>query len=98
MQQEEPIRRALFSLGQVVATPGALDAFNVTGERITHYLAKHQCGEWGTLPPEDIHANEQALQHGARLLSAYYLRDSTRIWIWTEADRSATCVMLPEEY
>ncbi len=85
-QQEEATRRPLFSLGMVVATPGALDAFNTTGERITHYLAKHQCGEWGTLPPEDMRANEQALKHGARLLSAYHLRDTTKIWIWVRRD------------
>ncbi len=98
MQQEAATRRPLFSLGQVVATPDALEAFAATGELITHYVAKHQCGEWGQLPPEDIRANEQALQHGARLLSAYHLRDNTKIWIWTEADRSSTCVMLPSDY
>jgi hypothetical protein len=97
-QQEEATRRPLFSLGQVVATPGALEAFAATGELITRYIAKHQCGEWGTRDRHDIRANEHALQHGARLLSAYDLQDGTTIWIITEADRSSTCVLLPEEY
>jgi hypothetical protein len=50
------------------------------------------------LDRHDIRANEQALKHGARLLSAYQLRDDTKIWIITEADRSSTTVLLPEEY
>ncbi len=97
-QHEESTRRPLFSLGQVVTTPGALEAFAMTGEFVTSYVAKHQCGEWGLLDRHDIRANEQALKHGARLLSAYQLRDDTTIWIITEADRSSTCVLLPEEY
>ncbi len=97
-QHEEPTRRPLFSLGQVVATPGVLEAFAATGELITRYLAMHQCGAWGALDPHDIRANEHALQVGARVLSAYHLNDDTTIWIITEADRSSTCVLLPSEY
>jgi len=97
-QHQEATRRPLFSLGQVVATPGALEAFAMTGELVTSYVAKHQCGEWGMLDRHDIRANEQAVKHGARLLSAYQLRDDTKIWIITEADRSSTTVLLPEEY
>ena len=97
-QHQEPTRRPLFSLGQVVATPGALEAFEATGERLTSYVAKHQCGEWGLLDRHDLRANEKALKQGARLLSAYHLKDDTKIWIITEADRSSTCVLLPEEY
>jgi hypothetical protein len=91
-------RRPLFSLGQVVATPGALEAFATTGERITRYVAMHQCGQWGDLDHLDQQANEAALMCGARILSAYHLHDDTKIWIITEADRSSTCVLLPEEY
>jgi hypothetical protein len=97
-QQHTHTRHPLFSLGQVVATPGALEAFAATGEPITRYIAMHQCGEWGQLDPDDIRANEHALKQGARLLSAYHLKDDTKIWIITEADRSSTCVLLPEEY
>jgi hypothetical protein len=97
-QQETGAHRPLFSLGHIVATPGALAAFAATGERITRYIAMHQCGVWGDLDPDDIRANERALKDRSRLLSAYHLNDGTRIWIWTEADRSSTCVMVPEDY
>ncbi len=97
-QQAAATRRPLFSLGDVVITPGALTAFVIANEYIMPYLARHQHGTWGDLEPEDVRANEQALKHGARLLSAYQLRDATIIWIITEADRSSTCVLLPEEY
>ncbi len=97
-QDQEPTRRPLFSLGDVVITPSALAAFVTAQEYITPYLARHQQGAWGDLDPHDIRANEQAVQHGARLLSAYQLRDATTIWIITEADRSSTCVLLPDDY
>ncbi len=97
-QQQTTTPQPLFPLGFVVATPGAREAFAANNAHFSYYLAKHQCGVWGDLSPEDVRANEQALKHGLRLLSAYHLRDNTKIWIWTEADRSSTCVMLPEEY
>ncbi len=97
-QDQEPTRRPLFSLGDVVITPGALTAFVIAQEYITPYLARHQQGAWGDLDPHDRRANEQALTQGTRLLSAYHLRDGTKVWTWTEADRSSTCVMLPDEY
>ena|SRR3712207_6312921 len=97
-QHEEPIRRPLFSLGEVVITPGALAAFVAAGAYITPYLAQHQQGRWGTLDPEDIRANEHTLKVGARLFSAYHLSDGTIIWMITESDRSSTCVLLPDDY
>ncbi len=93
-----PTRRPLFSLGDVVITPGALAAFVTANAYITPYLARHQQGAWGDLDPEDSRANEHALQTGARLLSAYQLPDTTTIWIITEGDRSSTCVLLTNEY
>jgi hypothetical protein len=96
--QEAPTRRPLFSLGEVVVTPGALTAFVIAQDYITPYLARHQHGVWGNLDPEDIRANEQALRDGSRLLSAYHLSDATTIWIITDADRSTTCVLVPSEY
>ncbi len=95
---EAPTRRPLFSLGDVVITPGALAAFVAASAYITPYLAQHQQGAWGDLDPADIQTNEQALKVGARLLSTYHLTDGTTIWIITEADRSSTCVLLPSEY
>ncbi len=97
-QQAAATRRPLFSLGDVVITPGALTAFVIANEYITPYLARHQQGTWGNLDPDDIRANEHAIKIGARLLSAYQLTDGTTIWIITEADRSSTCVLVPSEY
>ena len=92
-----------FSLGQIVATPGALEALqrnNVTG---FDYLRRHASGDWGIVCEEDKQANEQALTTGARLMSAYFLPDETKLWIITEAagddgNRAATTLLLPDEY
>ncbi len=97
-QQITTSRRPLFSLGQVVATPGAIAAADSANDMLMRYVARHVAGEWDGLSAHDRRANEQALRHGARLLSVYHLTDGTKIWIWTEADRSSTCVMLPSEY
>ncbi len=92
-----------FSLGQIVATPGALEALqrnNVTG---FDFLRRHASGDWGIVCEEDKQANEQALTTGARLMSAYFLPDETKLWIITEAadeagKRVATTMLLPDEY
>ena len=93
-----PNARAKFALGQIVATPGALDALRETGEDPWKFLARHATGDWGKLDEHDRAENEQSLVHGFRLLSAYQLEDETTIWIITEADRSATTILLPSEY
>lgn len=62
------------------------------------FLARHQRGDWGIVDGCDRRANDDALVAGERLLSAYRLSDGTKIWIITEADRSSTCLLLPEEY
>ncbi len=98
MNQHEPTHRPLYSLGDVVITPGARAAFATSRDIISRYLAMHQSGQWGTLDPHDGRANEVAIQVGARLLSAYHLPDGTTIWIMTEADRGSTCVLLGDEY
>jgi hypothetical protein len=89
---------AKFPLGQVVATPGALAALQSTGQSPVLFLQRHAQGDWGELDQEDVQENEFSLTHGLRLLSAYSLADGTRIWIITEADRSATTILLPSEY
>jgi hypothetical protein len=61
-------------------------------------MRRHHCGDWGDLTEEDKQANEDALVHGDRILSHYKLTDGRRIYIITEADRSSTCILLPEEY
>ena len=87
-----------FPLGQVVATPGALAALQAANQDALPLLMRHAQGDWGELDPHDWQENEFSLQHGWRLLSAYTLADGTRLWIITEADRSATTLLLPEEY
>ncbi len=88
----------LFALGEVVATPGALQAFADAKENYLPYLFRHVGGDWGDVCPEDASANDEARDAGERLLSSYRLRSGTKIWIITEADRSSTCILLPEEY
>ncbi len=90
--------RPKFSLGATVATPGALAAMTATGESPRTLLGRHVRGDWGDLDADDIRANDWSLENDARLLSAYTLKDGTKIWVITEADRSSTCILLPEEY
>ncbi len=86
-------------LGQVVATPGALAALTASGSPAWQYLVRHASGDWGDVDVEDFEANNQALVHGERILSAYTLVDNaTKIWIITEWDRSVTTILLPDEY
>ena len=87
-----------FPLGQIVATPGALAAFQNTGESPQDFLRRHAGGDWGTVGPEDWKANDDSLRDGLRLLSAYRLKDGTALWVITESDRSATTILLPEDY
>ena len=87
-----------FPLGQVVATPGALSALISLRVSPWTQLARHVRGDWGELDDHDRRENERALTEETRLLSAYTLPDGTRIWIITEADRSATTLLLPQEY
>ena len=88
------------TLGQVVATPGALAALEAAGPTPLPYLALHARGDWGeALCAQDTLANDQALRHGERLLSAYFLPlTGQKLWIITEWDRSATTLLLPDEY
>lgn len=85
-------------LGAVVATPAALRAIALAGDDYLRLLARHRAGDWGTVPPEDWRANDWALIHGERILSAYTLASGEKVWVITEWDRSATTILLPEEY
>ena len=90
--------KSLFAFGQLVATPGALEALHDEGETALTYVARHVTGDWGDLTDEDKRANDRALKDCSRILSAYRTRKGVRIWIITEADRSVTTVLLPSEY
>jgi hypothetical protein len=88
----------LFAIGHVVATRGAVRALDKAHELPSTFLRRHVAGDWGDLEKEDRDLNDQALREGSRILSAYWLRDGTRLWVITEADRSVTTLLLPEEY
>ncbi len=87
-----------FPLGQVVATPAALEMLQRHGRTPLVFITRHHQGDWGDLCEEDRNANETALNDGSRLFSAYKLSEDDRIWIVTEADRSSTCVLTPDCY
>lgn len=87
-----------FKLGQTVTTPGALEVLAVSGQNAAEFLSRHVKGDWGDLSDDDCEANEVALADGDRLLSAYHTKNGTKIWVITEADRSATTILLPDEY
>lgn len=89
---------AKFDFGQVVGTPGAMEALERSGEDAHAYLRRHGEGDWGDVCAGDKALNDEALVNGERLLSSYKLRDGTKVWVITECDRSATTILLPEEY
>jgi hypothetical protein len=87
-----------FTLGQLVATPGALEALQEAGQSPADFLRRHVRGDWGEVSQDDKQANDDALVNGDRVLSAYRTLRNVRVWIITEADRSSTTVLLPEDY
>ena len=92
------LKQGLFSPGQTVITPGALDALAQAGQHPGDFLQRHLSGDWGELCEDDKAENQTALECDLRLLSSYRTSRGQRIWIITEADRSATTILLPEEY
>ena len=89
--------KALFTFGQVVATPGVLAAIGVSGDSLSSYLSRHITGDWGDIDAYNRKENQLSLEQGFRL-SVYSLSTGVKIWVITEADRSSTCILLPEEY
>ncbi len=88
-----------FPLGKVVATPDAIAALQRVGQSPWSLLSQHIAGNYGNLDDEDQQANEDALIHGDRIFSSYLLNDGvTTVWVITEADRSSTCLLLPQNY
>ena len=89
-----------FSLGQLLMTRGVNDKMaqdDGFAKFVYNSLKRHASGDWGDLCHEDIQENELSLKEGFRLLSAYK-NEEEKIWIITEADRSATTILFPEEY
>src|SRR5688572_5414638 len=92
-----------FSLGRLLATPGALSALTESSQSPAEFVSQHAAGNWGTVSAEDKALNEESLIDGSRILSAYTTRNGQKIWIITEAaddagQRVATTILLPEEY
>lgn len=87
-----------FPLGQVVATPGALEVLDQTAVNAWDLLRRHQHGDWGNVPAEDAEENVRSVANGWRILSSYPVSEEHRIWVITEADRSVTTLLLPDEY
>jgi hypothetical protein len=93
-----------FALGTLVITPGAVKAFAGTGDWPAEYLQRHERGDWGQVGDADKKMNDAACANEGdadrqyRVLSAYSTKNKTRIWVVTEADRSVTTILLPEEY
>lgn len=84
-------------LGQIVATPGAIAAAGGDFAGLFPLLARHVAGDWGEVDDEDAKMNDEAVVNGDRVLSSYKVGDE-KVWIITEADRSATTFLLPSEY
>lgn len=92
-------KRILFPMGELRTTIGAVKAIEESGTTELEYTVRHVSGDWGDMPKADKAANDQALKDGTRIFSGYLLpKTQVKIWIITEADRSATTILLPSEY
>ena len=87
---------AKFQLGQTMATPNAINC--LTQDDILSGIIRHQSGDWGDVGQDDRKENDLSLEKGFRLFSVYHARNGVKFWIITEADRSATTVLMPEDY
>jgi hypothetical protein len=87
---------AAFRLGRILSTPNALN--HLAQDDVLLGLQRHQAGDWGDVDDEDRHANDGALINGTRIFSVYHSASGIKFWIITEADRSSTTVLLPEDY
>jgi hypothetical protein len=85
-----------FALGQIVATANVVR--DIPYKEFRDALIRHGLGDWGDVCPEDRQLNEDALKNGDRLFSVYHSKERKKFWIITESDRSATTILLPEDY
>lgn len=89
----------LFKLGQVVATLGAILAIEENKIDTWGLLQRHANGDWGSIPEEDKQENQLSVENGYRIMSSYPMNEhGDKLWVITEADRSSTCLLLPDEY
>ena len=95
---QSQIKQPLFALGRLVATPGALQLLTLAQQTPLEFLARHSRGDWGECCSEDATENDFSVKAGFRIFSVYRTRDGEKLWVITEADRSATTLLLPIEY
>lgn len=88
----------MFKLGACVTTPGANAAIRQAGDDPGSFLKRHQSGDWGDCSEFDKQENQDALTKGGRIFSVYHTKKGEKIWVITEADRSSTCILSPDEY
>ncbi len=104
MSDNQGKEKWLFKLGQIVATPAALDLLdketNGNGRELSlRLLAMHVTGRWGQLDDHDKAENDAAVKNGDRILSSYDLpHTGEKVWLITEWDRSVTTILLPSDY
>ena len=91
------MKKPLFKLGQLVATPGAIELMKRGEINPSALLGRHVTGDFGDLCPEDIADNMAGIENGFRVMSSYPIPNG-KVWVITEADRSATTILLPDEY
>ena len=96
--EEEDEPNPLFRLGQIVGTPGALDALIEAKQEPVDLLHRHVTGDWRDLDEEDKKENELSVKEGFRILSAYHLETGVKVWVITEWNRSVTTILLPTEH
>ena len=87
-----------FSPGRLLSTPGTLDAMMDAQQSPMDFVNRHIHGDWGDICDDDRQVNEESLEHGLRLLSSYRTKTCVKLWVITEADRSVTTILLPDEY
>jgi hypothetical protein len=92
------IAKPKFRLGKLVATPCTQEALSDAGQSPMDFVNRHVQGDWGDCNLHDQQANEDALKNGDRIFSVFKTAKGVKVWVITEADRSSTCVLLPEEY
>lgn len=93
-----PVVAPLFPLGRLLTTPGALDALIEAGQSPLVFITRHVAGDWGDLCEEDRRENDFSVDKELRIFSAYHTARGVKLWVITEADRSATTILLPSEY
>ncbi len=98
VKTETTIGAARFPLGQTFITPAAQEVIKDAGQLPLEFLLRHQSGDWGDLGNEDKRENEFSIVNGFRMLSKYHTTKGEALYVITECDRSATTILLPEEY